>query len=55
VDLFQTGGGIPTMTMVSDGAGVFTFDNPGSGPFYIVAYLAGSPDVAGTSLNTLIA
>ena len=25
------------------------------GPFYVVAYLLGSPDVAGTTINTLIA
>jgi hypothetical protein len=40
---------------LSDALGNFTFDNPGSGPFYIVAYKVGSPDVAGTTVNTLTA
>lgn len=38
----------------SDGAGNFSFQNPGTGPFYIVAYKTGSPDVAGTTVNTLL-
>lgn len=37
----------------SDGAGNYTFLGCGSGPFFIVAYKAGSPDVAGTTVNTL--
>lgn len=55
VALFQSGGDIPKSETVSDAAGNFNFDNPGSGPFYMVAYKAGSPDVAGTTVNTLIA
>ena len=55
VELFQTGGDIITRRTVSDGSGNYRFDNPGSGPFYIVAYKAGSPDVAGTTVNTLVA
>lgn len=39
----------------TDASGNFTFEQPGSGPFYIVAYKAGSPDIAGTTVNTLIA
>lgn len=54
VELFQTGGDIPTMRTTSDASGNFSFSNPGSGPFYLVAYKAGSPDVAGTTLNTLL-
>jgi len=38
---------------VSDGAGNFLFYPPDSGPYYIVAYKAGAPDVAGTTVNTL--
>lgn len=53
VDLFQTGGDIITQQTVSAADGVFTFSNPGSGPFYLVAYKPGSPDVAGTTVNTL--
>lgn len=39
----------------SDGSGNFTFYPTTSGPYYIVAYKAGAPDVAGTSVNTLVA
>lgn len=38
----------------SDASGNFFFPNPGTGPFYIVAYKTGSPDVAGTTVNTLL-
>ena len=55
VELYQTGGDIPTLTTISDASGNFRFDSPGSGPFYLVAYKAGAPDVAGTSINTLLA
>ena len=55
VVLFQTGGDIPTQTTTSDASGNYRFDNPGSGPYYIVAYKANAPDIAGTSANTLIA
>ena len=35
--------------------GAFSFlIGPTSGPFYLVAYKAGSPDVAGTTVNTLM-
>jgi len=55
VNLFLTGGGILKAATVSDAAGDYRFDQPGSGPFYLVAYKSGSPDVAGTTVNTLIA
>ena len=55
VDLFQTGGDIITLLTTSNASGNYRFDNPGSGPFYIVAYKPGSPDVAGTTVNTLTA
>jgi hypothetical protein len=42
-------------TTISDASGNYRFDNPGSGPFYLVAYKAGSPDVAGTTVNTVVA
>jgi hypothetical protein len=38
----------------SDASGNFSFLNPGTGPFYIVAYKPGAPDVAGTTVNTLL-
>ena len=53
VTLFATGGDLPVMRTVSDANGNFRFDNPGTGPFYVVAYKPGAPDVFGTSLNTL--
>jgi len=41
-------------TLVSDGAGAFTFRTVGLGQRYqLQAYLPGSPDVAGASVNTL--
>lgn len=39
---------------VSNGSGVFSFTtDKNSGTFYLVAYLPGSPDRAGTTANTL--
>lgn len=40
-------------TKTSDANGNFQFDVPSSDQFYIVAYKAGSPDVEGTTVNTL--
>lgn len=53
--LFATGPDTIVTFQTSDGSGNFSFPNPGSGPFYIVAYKPGSPDVAGTTVNTLTA
>jgi hypothetical protein len=40
---------------VSDSAGYYELGTPYSGQaHYVVAYLPGSPDVSGTSVNTLI-
>lgn len=54
VELFLTATDQVVQRTVSDASGNFTFPNPGTGPFYIVAYKAGAPDVAGTTVNTLI-
>lgn len=54
IDLFATGSDQLIFSTVSDASGNFSFGNPGTGPFYIVAYKVGSPDVAGTTLNTLL-
>lgn len=56
VRLFKTSGDVKVAQTVSDGSGNYIFTNcaPGTA-YYIVAYLAGSPDVAGTSVNTLFA
>jgi hypothetical protein len=42
--------------VISDAVtGVYTiYVGIGSGPYYLVAYKAGTPDVAGTTANTLI-
>lgn len=40
-------------SITSDAVGNYSFVNPGSGPFFLVAYKQGSPDVAGTTVNTL--
>lgn len=54
VDLFITSNDTLKYTTVSDAGGNFSFDNPGTGPFYLVAYKPGAPDVAGTTVNTLV-
>ena len=56
VSLFLTGTNTLMNQTVSDGSGNYSFTlySP-PGPFYVVAYLAGSPDVAGTTVNTLAA
>lgn len=46
-------------TTVSDGNGVYTvyprdFDTTGTNLYYLVAYLAGSPDVSGTTANNIV-
>jgi len=55
VDMFVTGTDAFIASTVSDGSGNFTLLPPASGPYYLVAYLAGAPDVAGTTVNTLTA
>lgn len=54
VDLFVTATDQMVYSVTSDASGNFSFGNPGTGPFYIVAYKTGSPDVAGTTVNTLV-
>lgn len=56
VDMFRTTDDTMVATTTSDGSGAFTLTvSAPAGPFYLVAYKAGSPDVAGTTVNTLIA
>lgn len=52
VDLMLTANDQRVDTQVSDGSGNYSFGASG-GPYYIVAYKAGVPDVAGTTVNTL--
>jgi hypothetical protein len=54
-ELLQSGGDILTQSTVSDAAGNFKFDNPGSGPFFIRSYKDGSPNLAGVTDRNLIA
>jgi hypothetical protein len=54
VKLFEAATDIEVGQTTSDGAGAFTFRlGNNAGYFYLVAYKPGSPDVAGTSVNTL--
>lgn len=53
VDLFRTDNDVKVDAVTSDGSGNYSFRvGPGT-PYYIVAYKAGAPDVAGTTVNTL--
>lgn len=56
VELFQTATDLPLEKLVSDAStGAYAFSSVGLGQtYYIVAYKAGSPDVAGTTVNTLV-
>jgi hypothetical protein len=57
VDLFTSVDDVKVATQISDGSGNYSFvmsRNTGI-TFYCVAYLAGSPDKAGTTVNTLTA
>jgi hypothetical protein len=56
VHLFESATDIEVAETMSDGSGNFTFVlGNNAGFFYIVAYKPGSPDVAGTTVNTLVA
>lgn len=54
VDLHLTAGDAKVASAIADASGIFSFYNPGTGPFYFVMYLQGSPDFAGTTVNTLM-
>ncbi len=54
VDLFTTSDDVLRFSTVSDASGNFSFSLPSNGwTCYLVAYKAGSPDVAGVTVNTL--
>ena len=56
VHLFESATDAELAETVSDGAGNYTFAlRTNSGFFYVVAYKPGAPDVAGTTVNTLVA
>jgi hypothetical protein len=53
VKIFSSINDVKLYETVSDGSGDWSVDvAPNPGPFYYVEYKVGSPDVAGTSLNT---
>lgn len=55
VKLFRTSDDLLMQTTVSDPTtGAYSFGAVGSANMYVVAYKAGSPDVAGTTVNTLV-
>lgn len=53
VDLFASGSNIWLARTVSDGSGNYAFTGVGFGTVFIIAYLAGSPEVAGSSVHNL--
>jgi len=53
IKIFRTSDDQKMAETTSDGSGNWSLTLNLSGPFYIVAYKVGSPDVAGTSVNTL--
>lgn len=54
VQLFQTSIDLLHQETTSDASGNYAFYPSVASPFYIVAYKAGAPDVAGTTVNTLV-
>lgn len=54
VDLMISATDTPVERKTSDASGNFVFDQPGTGPFYIIAYKAGGTDLAGVTANTLV-
>lgn len=54
VKLFRASDNVLMQTAISDGGGNYSFQQVGLGEqYYVVAYLPGSPDVAGTTVRTL--
>ena len=53
VDLFHSDSDVKVATVISDGSGNFSFSVGIGEAYYAVAYLAGSPDMAGTTRNNL--
>ncbi len=56
VKVYRTTDDVLVGTQVSDAAGNYNIQVAASSlAYYVVAYLAGSPDVSGTTVNTLVA
>ena len=54
VKVFRTADDTKAAQTVSDASGNWSMTLNLSGPFYLVEYKSGAPDVAGTSVNTLV-
>jgi hypothetical protein len=55
VKLYRTATDVEVDVTTSDGSGAYSFPNvTAQDGYYVVAYLPGSPDVAGTTVNTLL-
>lgn len=53
--LFRTPDNVQVDSAVSDGSGNYEFRTAGlTTAYYVVAYKAGGPDLAGTTVNTLL-
>lgn len=55
VDMFDTATDTIRGTTISDANGNYLVDGQIDTTYYLVAYKAGAPDVAGTTVNTLVA
>lgn len=55
VKLFRTSDDLLIDTATSDSNGYYTLCATVGGPFYVIAYKAGNPDVSGTTVNSLAA
>jgi hypothetical protein len=53
VDLFNATTDVRLQMMVSDANGLYSFQVQPGVTYYVVAYKAGAPDLAGTTVNTL--
>ena len=54
VKLYRTADDSVAAVVISDGSGKFSIASSPALNHYLVAYLPGSPDVAGTTINTLV-
>lgn len=54
ISLFNANSSVLMATTVSDGAGAYSFAVGLNQPVFLVAYKAGAPDVAGTTINGVI-
>ena len=54
VKLFNAATDVLTQTTTSDGSGNYSFIVDKTQSWYVVSYKPGAPDVAGTTVNTLV-